>query len=78
MRTDLILMASGYSRRFQGNKLLYELEGCLLYTSGAIFLLVCDTLARTLLTIEIPISILTSLFGALVLIVLFMKGRLHV
>lgn len=46
--------------------------------SGAIFLLVCDTLARTLLTIEIPISILTSLFGALVLIVLFMKGRLHV
>ena len=27
MKTDLILLASGYSRRFQGNKLLYELDG---------------------------------------------------
>ena len=45
--------------------------------SGAIFLLLCDTLARTLMTIEIPISILTSLFGALALVVLFVKGRLH-
>ena len=45
--------------------------------SGAIFLLLCDTLARTLMTIEIPISILTSLFGALALVVLFVKGRLR-
>lgn len=45
--------------------------------SGASFLLFCDTLARTLMTIEIPISILTSLFGALALVVLFVKGRLH-
>lgn len=45
--------------------------------SGAIFLLVCDTLARTLLTIEIPISILTSLFGGIALIVLFLKGRVR-
>ncbi len=45
--------------------------------SGAIFLLLCDTLARTLMTIEIPISILTSLFGALALVLLFVKGRLH-
>ena len=29
------------------------------------------------MTIEIPISILTSLFGALALVVLFVKGRLH-
>lgn len=46
--------------------------------AGAIFLLLCDTLARTLLTIEIPISILTSLFGAVILIYLFVKGRLHI
>ena len=39
--------------------------------------LLCDTLARTLMTIEIPISILTSLFGALALVVLFVKGRLR-
>lgn len=46
-----------------------------IFLSGAIFLLICDTLARTLLVIELPISILTSLFGALFLIVLFVKGR---
>lgn len=45
------------------------------FLCGAIFLLVCDTLARTMLVIELPISILTSLFGALFLIVLFVKGR---
>lgn len=45
--------------------------------SGAVFLLLCDTLARSMMTIEIPISILTSLFGALALVVLFVKGRLH-
>ena len=27
MKTDIIVLASGFSRRFQGNKLLYELEG---------------------------------------------------
>ena len=32
MKTDLILLASGYSRRFQGNKLLYELDGMPLIT----------------------------------------------
>lgn len=46
--------------------------------SGALFLLVCDTLARSITSIEIPISILTSLAGALTLLVLFVKGRLHV
>lgn len=44
---------------------------------GAIFLLICDTLARTLLTVEIPISILTSLFGGIALIFLFLKGRVR-
>ncbi len=27
MKTDIIVLASGFSRRFQGNKLLYELDG---------------------------------------------------
>lgn len=43
---------------------------------GACFLLLCDTLARTLFVMELPISILTSLFGAFFLLVLFAKGRL--
>lgn len=40
---------------------------------GAILLLVADTAARTLLTSEIPISILTSLFGAPFLVYLLNK-----
>lgn len=47
----------------------------MIFLCGALFLLICDTLARSLFVIELPISILTSLFGALFLIVLFVKGR---
>lgn len=46
-----------------------------MFLCGAFFLLLCDTLARTLFVIELPISILTSLFGAVFLMVLFVKGR---
>jgi iron complex transport system permease protein len=43
---------------------------------GAIYLIVCDTLARTLTTAEIPISIITSLLGAPYLFYLLKtKGR---
>ena len=27
MKTDIIVLASGFSRRFQGNKLLYRIDG---------------------------------------------------
>lgn len=47
----------------------------LIWLCGACFLLLCDTLARSMFMIELPISILTSLFGALWLILLFLKGR---
>lgn len=47
----------------------------LIVLCGSCFLLLCDTLARSLFVIELPISILTSFFGALFLIVLFLKGR---
>lgn len=46
--------------------------------TGAIFLLLCDTLARCLFPIEIPISIITSLFGALFLLLLFIKGKINI
>lgn len=42
---------------------------------GSIFVLACDTLARCLFAIELPISVVTSFFGAIYLIVLFRKGK---
>jgi len=43
---------------------------------GAIYLVICDTLARTLTTAEIPVSIITSLLGAPYLFYLLRtKGR---
>lgn len=53
---------------------LYQNMG-ITFLCGACFLLLCDTLARSLFTMELPISILTSFFGAVFLIVLFVKGR---
>lgn len=43
---------------------------------GGIFLLLCDTLARVILApVEIPIGIITALFGAPVFLFLSLKGR---
>ena len=41
---------------------------------GALFTLICDDLARTLLPGELPLGILTSLIGAL-LFILFLMTR---
>ena len=60
------------------NKKTFSQNIGITFICGALFLLICDTLARTLFVIELPISILTSLFGALFLIVLFVKGRFSV
>jgi iron complex transport system permease protein len=43
--------------------------------AGATFTLLCDDLARTLLPGEIPLGIVTSLFGALLFVGLFTTGR---
>lgn len=45
---------------------------------GGIFSLLCDNLARTLLPGEIPLGILSSLFGALIFIVLMVSRSLKV
>lgn len=42
---------------------------------GGAFVLICDDLSRTLLSGEIPLGILTSLFGTLVFLVLLIKHR---
>jgi iron complex transport system permease protein len=49
----------------------YSLPGAMLL--GGSFTLLCDTLARTVLAGEIPLGILTSLFGAVIFLVLMMK-----
>ena len=45
---------------------------------GAIFLVIIDTLGRTLSGVEIPLSILTGIVGAPVFIVLIMRQRMRV
>ncbi len=43
---------------------------------GAIYVLVCDTMARTVLDGEIPLGVLTSLIGAALFLVLLTKRRI--
>lgn len=45
---------------------------------GGIFGILCDTLARTLTTGEIPLGIITSLLGAMIFILLMVKPNLRV
>ena len=47
----------------------------LTFLVGAIFVLWCDNIARCLFTIELPISIVTSFFGALYLAIIFRRGK---
>lgn len=42
---------------------------------GALFLLVCDTIARTAAQMEIPVSVLTSLVGAPIFLLLLRRRR---
>lgn len=42
---------------------------------GAVFVLLCDTISRCLFVIELPISIVTSFFGAIYLMIIFRKGK---
>ncbi len=42
---------------------------------GAAFMVIVDTIARTLTSIEIPIGILTAIIGGPVFVLLLMKGR---
>lgn len=68
------LMAPHASRMLFGADNTYVIPGGALL--GAIFLLLCDTLARTITSAEIPVGILTSIVGAPFLIFLLRsKGR---
>ena len=58
------------ARRLFGAEARFSLPAAMLL--GGLFTLLCDDLARTLLAGEIPLGILTSLFGALIFLALMM------
>jgi iron complex transport system permease protein len=62
------LIVPHLSRRFLRADARFALPGAMLI--GAVFTVLCDDLARTLLAGEIPLGILTSLLGALGFILL--------
>lgn len=62
------------SRRIFGPNAQYNIPGAMLL--GGIFSIICDDIARTLLAGEIPLGILTSLFGGLVFIILMTTSRI--
>lgn len=67
------LIIPHFCRRIVGNSFKYLIPASIF--TGALFLLVIDDLARNLLSVEIPIGILTSFVGAPFLILVLMKGR---
>lgn len=62
------LIVPHLARRVFGSDSRLSLPGSLLL--GGAFAVLCDTMARTLLAGEIPLGILTSLFGALIFLLL--------
>lgn len=65
------LLIPHISRMLFGNDNRYVVPSCVL--SGALFMLLIDTLARCVNTSEIPVSILTAVIGAPVFIILLRK-----
>jgi iron complex transport system permease protein len=63
------------ARRLFGTDTRFSLPAAMLL--GGLFTVLCDDLARTLLAGEIPLGILTSLFGALIFLglMMFQKSR---
>ena len=45
---------------------------------GATFLLVCDTVGRTLLSSEIPLGVITSFLGAAIFLVILTRKQTEV
>jgi iron complex transport system permease protein len=67
------LIVPHISRRIFSADSRFSLPGAMLI--GALFTIVCDTVARTLLPGEIPLGILTSLAGASLFIILLTRKR---
>lgn len=63
------------SRRLAGNNCKYLLPVSAIF--GAVFLLLVDNISRNLLTVEIPIGILTAFIGAPFFIYLMIRSNRH-
>ena len=64
------------ARRLFGADARFALPGSMLL--GALSVLICDSLSRVPFAAEIPLGIVTSLFGALFFMVLMMSGSVGV
>ena len=70
------LIVPHISRRLFGANARYSLPGAMIL--GGLFTLLCDDLARTLMVAEIPLGVLTSLFGALSFMLLMVSRGIKV
>ncbi|PKL11104.1 MAG: ABC transporter permease [Spirochaetae bacterium HGW-Spirochaetae-8] len=70
------LIVPHLSRRVFGSDARYALPGSVVI--GALFLLACDTIGRTLLSGEIPLGILTSVIGATAFITILLRKQTEV
>ncbi len=70
------LVVPHIARQFFGANARHALPSSLLL--GGLFVLICDTLARTLSSGEIPLGILTSLFGAAGFLLLMVRRKIEV
>jgi iron complex transport system permease protein len=70
------LIVPHITRRIVGSDAQQALPGAMLF--GGCFVLLCDDVARTVLTGEIPLGILTSMVGAALFLILLMRKDLKV
>ncbi|NPV57127.1 MAG: iron ABC transporter permease [Anaerolineae bacterium] len=69
------LIVPHLARRLAGADSRYSIPISMLF--GAVFMVVCDNLARTLLAGEVPLGILTSLVGALTFLFLMTRPQMR-
>jgi iron complex transport system permease protein len=70
------LIVPHIARRLLGSDARFALPGSMVM--GALFLLSCDTIGRTLLSSEIPLGVLTSLIGAILFVVILSRKQTEV
>ena len=70
------LIVPHLARRLLGSDGRFALPGSMII--GSLFMLICDTLGRTLLPSEIPLGVLTSLIGALLFMLILTRRQTEV
>ena len=70
------LIVPHIARRLLGSDSRFALPGSMII--GALFLLICDTIGRSLLPSEIPLGVLTSLIGAVLFVIILSRKQTEV